>query len=295
MLGHLVGFLLCWLGTTGYRHGTAQVVTLLVGLLKAEGQISPEDEPEAVSIISAAYRHMFQILQLHPIRLLMLLLVTWKFPFAIADGVAPLKLQEFGVKKEHMAYIASGMMPVCILLPAVVSRWTNNAAPWNLAMQTYPWRVLLASWPEAVSDQRAPEVLISAVLVSFTPSSLKQSSNEIPWLFLGRPGKHYFGRLCTSEVASQCMFVSTMAFFARISDPAMGGTYMTLLTLDGENLKGMWPGTVMLKFIDASSCLSESCVVKRDGLSFAYGVLWYLLAGSQLRRVQTVKLSDWRL
>lgn len=38
--------------------------------------------------ISAAYRHMFQILQLHPIRLLMLLLVTWKFPFAIADGAA---------------------------------------------------------------------------------------------------------------------------------------------------------------------------------------------------------------
>ena len=27
------------------------------------------------------------------------------------------------------------------------------------------------------------------------------------------------------------MFVSNMAFFARISDPAMGGTYMTLLPL----------------------------------------------------------------
>ena len=33
------------------------------------------------------------------------------------------------------------------------------------------------------------------------------------------------------EVASQCMFVSQMAFFARISDPALGGTYMTLLKL----------------------------------------------------------------
>jgi hypothetical protein len=29
---------------------------------------------------------MFQILRLHPIRLLLLLLATWKFPFAIADG-----------------------------------------------------------------------------------------------------------------------------------------------------------------------------------------------------------------
>jgi len=32
---------------------------------------------------------------------------------------------------------------VCILLPAIVSRWTNNATPWNLAMQAYPLRVLL--------------------------------------------------------------------------------------------------------------------------------------------------------
>ncbi len=32
---------------------------------------------------------------------------------------------------------------VVILLPAVVSRWTSNTTPWNLAMQAYPWRVLL--------------------------------------------------------------------------------------------------------------------------------------------------------
>ena len=31
------------------------------------------------------------------------------------------------------------------------------------------------------------------------------------------------------------------------------------------------------------------------GLSFVYGVLWYLLAGSHARRVQTIKLSEWRL
>ena len=42
-----------------------------------------------------------------------------------------------------------------------------------------------------------------------------------------------FAFLCVgcAKVTSQCMFVSTMAFFARISDPGMGGTYMTLLRL----------------------------------------------------------------
>lgn len=31
------------------------------------------------------------------------------------------------------------------------------------------------------------------------------------------------------EVSSNCMFVAQMAFFSRISDPVIGGTYMTLL------------------------------------------------------------------
>ena len=46
------------------------------------------------------------------------------------------------------------------------------------------------------------------------------------------------------------MFVAVMAFFARVSDPAVGGTYMTLLnTL--SNLGGNWPGTLALWMVDS--------------------------------------------
>ena len=45
------------------------------------------------------------------------------------------------------------------------------------------------------------------------------------------------------------MFVSIMAFLARISDPAVGGTYMTFLnTL--TNLGGNWPATLALWWVD---------------------------------------------
>ena len=45
------------------------------------------------------------------------------------------------------------------------------------------------------------------------------------------------------------MFVAIMAFFARISDPAVGGTYMTMLnTL--TNLGGNWPATLALWSVD---------------------------------------------
>jgi PAT family acetyl-CoA transporter-like MFS transporter 1 len=45
------------------------------------------------------------------------------------------------------------------------------------------------------------------------------------------------------------MFVSVMAFFARISDPAVGGTYMTLLNTVC-NLGGNWPSTLALWMVD---------------------------------------------
>lgn len=45
------------------------------------------------------------------------------------------------------------------------------------------------------------------------------------------------------------MFVSQMAFFAKISDPAVGGTYMTLInTL--ANMGSNWPTTLALWLVD---------------------------------------------
>ena len=48
------------------------------------------------------------------------------------------------------------------------------------------------------------------------------------------------------------MFVSIMAFFAKVSDPVIGGTYMTFLNTI-SNLGGNWPSTLMLWFVDPLS------------------------------------------
>ena len=45
------------------------------------------------------------------------------------------------------------------------------------------------------------------------------------------------------------MFVAQMAFFARISDPVIGGTYMTLLNTFA-NLGNMWTASFSLWFVD---------------------------------------------
>lgn len=45
------------------------------------------------------------------------------------------------------------------------------------------------------------------------------------------------------------MYVAVMAFNAKVSDPLIGGTYMTLLNTV-SNLGGNWPSTVALWLVD---------------------------------------------
>jgi len=52
------------------------------------------------------------------------------------------------------------------------------------------------------------------------------------------------------------MFVSVMSFFAKISDPAVGGTYMTLLNTIC-NLGGNWPSTLALWLVDPLTIFTE--------------------------------------
>lgn len=54
------------------------------------------------------------------------------------------------------------------------------------------------------------------------------------------------------QIATYAMFVATMSFNAQVSDPVIGGTYMTLLnTL--SNLGGTWTGTTALWLVDIVS------------------------------------------
>lgn len=57
------------------------------------------------------------------------------------------------------------------------------------------------------------------------------------------------------------MFVGVMAFFARISDSSIGGTYMTLLNTF-TNLGGNWPSWVALRFV--SEVTWTTCLMPPD-------------------------------
>ena len=124
------------------------------------------------------------------------------------------------------------------------------------------------------------------------------------------------------------MFVSIMAFFAQVSDPAVGGTYMTLLnTL--TNLGGNWPATLALWWVDVltvkrcmkdgsgledNACdsadkvtlcqeeLKGKCVTEVEGyyiesvVCVFVGILWLGLWGWRtMNRLQNASDSEWRV
>ena len=59
------------------------------------------------------------------------------------------------------------------------------------------------------------------------------------------------------------MFVAVMAFFAKVSDPAVGGTYMTFLNTM-SNLGTNWPNTLALWAIDHLTY--KSCSTSEDNV-----------------------------
>lgn len=255
------------------------IVTTLVALLKTE---SKETKEEDVGLVEA-YTTLCKIFKLPAVRLCTVLLLTCKMGFAVADSVAGLKLIEYGVKKEHMAMMAVPMIPLQVILPWMLSKWTNGPRPLDVFIKAYPIRLLFG--------------FVSVFLVYWT-SIAKEADGSFPFYYYGVLLLVYFAH----QLTVYPIYVALMAFYAKVSDPTIGGTYMTLLnTLN--NLGGNWPSTLALstvEYFNINSCTSpSSCNVLVDGfyiqslISVVIGFFWFGWAKDRLLRLQRLPQSAW--
>lgn len=273
------------------------ITTTLVLIFKSEKE---ERNPETYGI-KETYTMLYSILRLRNVWLIVGLLLTCKIAFAATDSVTGLKLIEAGVHKEHIALMAIPLVPLQILLPLVISRYTAGPKPLSVFLLAYPFRLIFG--------------IIFAVLVWWT-HIVKQPS--------GFPTYYYFVIVVCyglHQVTVYSIFVSLMAFFAQISDPSIGGTYMTLLNTIC-NLGGNWPSTLALWFVDpltsrtcegapqfncdtkelAAKCTDagHKCITAVDGyyietaICIFIGCLWLRWGKSAVRRLQSLPLSAWK-
>ncbi|KAM6443103.1 acetyl-coenzyme A transporter 1 [Liasis olivaceus] len=276
------------------------ITTTLVALLKKENKKTTPSKEETKGIMDT-YKLLFSIIRMPAVLMFCALILTAKVGFSAADAVTGLKLVEEGVPKEHLALLAVPMVPLQIILPLIISKYTAGPKPLNTFYKAMPFRLLFG--------------LEFALLFWWTPKVKYEGGFPI----------YYYIILLLSyalhQVTVYSMYVAIMAFNAKVSDPLIGGTYMTLLNTV-SNLGGNWPATVALWLVDpltvkqcvgiqghncgttaaAELCSKEggSCVITLDGyyvesiICIVLGFAWWLFLGPRLKRLQDEKPASWK-
>lgn len=178
--------------------------TILIGIFKRESsEAANELEASPDYGITKAYPILWKVLKLKPIIKLSLVLLTAKVGFAACDSVTTLKLIDYGIPKDKIALLSIPLLPLQILLPFIISRFTNGPYPMTFYIRSFPYRLIMT--------------IVIAVFVYWTPSMITTDgeANIIPSYFYVAMVLIYM----LYQIPFRGMYVADMAFMSRVSDP----------------------------------------------------------------------------
>ncbi|KAK4536129.1 hypothetical protein CDCA_CDCA07G2154 [Cyanidium caldarium] len=251
-------------------------VLLALGVRERERRLSaaalPQRPPHVRATLRRSYGRLGEITAKAPVRQLLAFLLLSKFGFAVHDNVSSLQLLRRGFPRQHLAFMAVLQMPFDVLGALAASK-RARASP-NL--YDGPWRA-------GFFLRLAIALLTPPVLCYVYPA---HTTDGVPlWFYL----TVFFLGLVYQFASDSVMFVSTGTFFARISDPRVGGTYLTLLNT-ASNLGGTWPKPLVFFLADRFGYLP---------VATALPLLGWLLYAVYLRRallsLRSVPRNAWLL
>ncbi|MCJ1274364.1 hypothetical protein MMC21_002160 [Puttea exsequens] len=184
-----------------------------------------EDKTKERDGILEVYRSMLGILKLKNIQSIIIIHLIAKIGFQANDAVTNLKLLDKGFSQEDMALTVLIDFPFEISLGYYAGRWSTSNPPIHV-------------WCWAFIGRLVAACLAQSVVMIFPAKGVQ------PWYLLTVILSHIF-----STFTSTVMFVAISAFHAKIADPLIGGTYMTLLATV-SNLGGTFPRFFILKLVD---------------------------------------------
>ncbi|KAK2742937.1 hypothetical protein FQN57_005067 [Myotisia sp. PD_48] len=206
------------------------LVTLGLVLFKKENKSNDRDG------IIDVYKSMWGVLKLSNIQTIIIIHLIAKIGFQANEGVTSLKLVDKGFGQDNMALVVLIDFPFEIALGYYAGKWSTEYTPMRLWCWSFLGRLAAAGVAQAV--------------VMIYPST------PVPgWYILAVIGEHLL-----STSMNTIMFVAISAFHAKISDPTIGGTYMTLLATV-SNLGGTFPKFFVLKLVDSftkATCIPPS-------------------------------------
>ncbi|KIH94569.1 hypothetical protein SPBR_05844 [Sporothrix brasiliensis 5110] len=195
------------------------IVTLGLALLKREERAQNEEG------VWDVYRIMWGVLKLKNVQTIIFVHLIAKIGFQANDGVTNLKLLEKGFGTDNLALTVLIDFPFEIGLGYYVGKWSQEFTPMRIWCWGFAGR------------------LVAAVFAQLTVIFFPVNGVNHLYLFI------VILEHVMSTFMNTVMFVAVSAFHARIADPAIGGTYMTLLATV-SNLGGTFPRYFVLRLVD---------------------------------------------
>lgn len=255
--------------------------TLLIAFFKKEGKETSMEkgkEASASQTVSETYSQVFKILKLPRVRELIFYFMTVKAAFAACDNLSQRKLIQKGLTKEQVASVTLLLTPLSLLLPGLVSGVTSKK-PLTFFKQALLPRYIMCG-ASTLFVYFAPDMKAS------TGADTQSDMNSV-WFWLP------LVTISLITVAVQSiMFVSSMSFFAMISDERIGGTYMTLLNTM-YNISSLVSNQAVLLLVNEVSMFGIDGFYILNMLSLVYGCYWYIMFSGSFVRLETVPKSKW--
>ncbi len=249
------------------------VLTVLVTVLKPENEIAKNNEIQSVKSI---YLEMASVMRLSSVQGLCLVLVSSGLAFI--DGVIGVKFQEAGVSPEVIALLATISTPAQIMLPWIVTKICDcTTKPLFYFEKVYKWRM---------------GIQIVSVLIVLAAPYILAAGDSASTLFYAL----VFVMSLVATGAMQIMFTAKMTFFSKVSDPAIGGTYMTVLNTIA-NIGNDIAKQVTYRSVD----LLRIPGIAHDGFyvvavgALVYGVWWIKHFSKSLAEMDKMHMSAWRI
>ena len=195
-----------------------------------------------------------------------------------AESVAPLKLLEKGVSKESLAGLVLIEFPIELLSALIAGRWAASSHPLRPWLAGYKIRLTMA--------------IMTTLCVGFFPVCVPNISGA-PLSF----GILVILGLLTS-FSSTLMFTALGDFYNRISDPSMGGAYLTMLNTVA-NIGVVVPKVAIFALIDFVTVKKDKEIV-RDGfytvsfVSCVCGVFVFMWLTHVVKKLEKFPLHSWR-
>jgi len=271
--------------------GTSAVIAsdnkIVTGNSYSSGSSSDTGETQSESI-RETYQHIGAVFRLRPVFELCIVLLTCKLAFAPTDSSYIFKLQEYGMPKADIATVSPVMLGVGLVLPAFLGPYVRKS----------PLDIFLLGIPLKMATS-----LLSWYMFQFASRSYANGMTPGPMFFCP-----LVATMLLHEMAGTTIFVAQMAFFAQISDPTIGGTYMTMLNTVA-NLGSKWPNATALWLMSKltwETCETLDgqkkgivCTTLLDGytvetmLCLAAGLIWLSVLGPIVKNLKHLDRSEW--